>query len=274
MTEKLPISVLILTKNEEQDLPGCLDSLTWSDDVLIIDSQSTDATAAIAAQYQARFVIRAFDGYASQRNFGLQQSFKYDWILIVDADERVTESLRAGMGEFIRRVPADVAAGRLQRRDIWWGRWLKHAQITPLYIRLIRKGKAFYEREINEVLKVEGEVGDISGHLDHYPFSKGLSHWIDKHSRYASMEADVIVNNQLGSYRWSKALWGDSLAERRANQKAIFIRLPLRPVIKFFYMFFWRRAFLDGVQGFRYCMLQCIYEYFIALYVVEKNVKQ
>ena len=250
------ISILILTKNEQQDLPDCLASAAWSDDVHVLDSESTDMTVALAEKAGAIVLVRPFDGYASQRNFGLKLPYKHDWILILDADERITPELAAEMLAFVKAAPLNVAAARMRRRDIWWGRWLKHAQISPFYVRLVRAGRAHYEREINEVLVVDGDIIDFTQPFDHYPFSKGLDHWISKHNTYSRMEAEVIANGALIKPSWRIAILGNDFSERRVHQKAIFYGLPARPFIKFIYMLLARRAFLDGWPGIRYAVLQ------------------
>lgn len=265
----MQVSVLILTKNEQQDLPGCLESVHWSDDVHVLDSQSTDNTLQIASDSGAKVTVRAFDGYASQRNFGLKLPFKNAWVLILDADERIPETLVKEMQTFITKVPSGVAAARMRRRDIWWGRWLKHAQISPFFVRLVRVGRAHYEREINEVLVADGTIEDLQETFDHYPFSKGLDHWISKHNLYSQMEAKVIATGGVISPSWKVAFFGSDFNERRVHQKAIFYKLPGRPFIKFMYMLVARRAFLDGMAGIRYAILQAIYEYFIVLKVKE-----
>lgn len=263
------ISILILTKNEQQDLPGCLDSVAWSDDIHVLDSQSTDNTLQIAESFGAKITVRAFDGYASQRNFGLQLPFKYQWVMILDADERITPSLSIEMHALVQSVDASTAGVRMRRRDIWWGRWLKHAQISPFYIRLVRVGRTHYEREINEVLIVDGEIAELSEPFDHYPFSKGLGHWINKHNAYSRMEAELVAKGLVIKPVWKIAFFGKDFGERRMHQKAIFYGLPARPLIKLFYMLIVRRAFLDGWAGIRYSILQAIYEYFIVLKTKE-----
>ena len=263
------ISILILTKNEQQDLPGCLESVAWSDDIHVLDSHSTDNTLQIAESFGAKISVRSFDGYASQRNFGLQLPFKYDWLMILDADERITSSLASEMNTFVKSASKNVGGVRMRRRDIWWGRWLKHAQISPFYVRLVRIGRVHYEREINEVLIVDGEIAELSEAFDHYPFSKGLDHWISKHNAYSRMEAEVVVNGLIVKPVWKIALFGKDFGERRMHQKAIFYGLPARPLIKLFYMLIVRRAFLDGWAGIRYSILQAIYEYFIVLKTKE-----
>jgi len=268
------ISVLILTKNEQLDLPGCLASVSWCDDVHILDSESTDQTREIANNAGAHITVRAFDGYASQRNAGLKLSFKHQWVLILDADERITALLADEMAAFVETAPMHIAGARMRRRDIWWGRWLKHAQISPFYVRLVRVGRAHYEREINEVLVVDGDVADLTHAFDHYPFSKGLDHWIDKHNTYSRMEAQLVAKRTYMTPSWNTALFGRDFGERRVHQKAIFYGLPARPFIKFFYMLIVRRAFLDGWPGVRYSALQAIYEYFIVLKTKEIQAKK
>ena len=263
------ISVLILTKNEQQDLPGCLASVAWSKDVHVLDSESIDATVTLAEKAGAIVTVRAFEGYASQRNFGLKLPFKHNWLLILDADERITPTLAVEMQAFVATVPLNVAGARMRRRDIWWGRWLKHAQISPFYVRLVSVGRAHYEREINEVLVVDGDIVDLTQSFDHYPFSKGLDHWISKHNTYSHMEAEVIAKGSLIKPSWRIALFGNDFSERRVHQKAIFYGLPARPFVKFIYMLIARRAFLDGWPGVRYALLQAIYEYFIVLKTKE-----
>lgn len=262
------ISVLILTKNEELDLPDCLASVAWSDDVHVFDSFSSDKTVEIAQKCGGKVTQRTFDGYASQRNAALSGlDFKYDWILILDADERIPQTLVPKLRKGIEEVTDLVNGFRLRRRDFLDARWLKHAQISPFYIRLVRKGKARYHREINEVLEVTGTVEEIDGYFDHYPFSKGSSHWLQKHNHYSSMEAQRWVEEHTGNIHFSfkKAFFSKDFTEKRFHQKGLFYKLPARPLIKWLYMVIGRRAFLDGRAGLKYATLQAIYEYFIVL---------
>jgi glycosyltransferase involved in cell wall biosynthesis len=270
----IPVSVLILTKNEEKDILGCLDSVSWSDDIQVLDSGSTDATVRLAESRGATVTHRPFDGYASQRNAGLRLPFKHRWVMVLDADERLPAALVGEMAAFVASAPSDVAGARIRRRDIWWGQWLKHAQISPFFIRLVRVGRARYEREINEVMVVDGEVTDLSHSFDHFPFSKGLDHWIAKHNVYSRMEAEVIASGQRGQPSLRQALFGADFNTRRVHQKGLFYRLPGRPFIKFAYMLMVRGAFLDGWAGIRYAILQSIYEYFIVLKTREIQSEQ
>jgi glycosyltransferase involved in cell wall biosynthesis len=257
-------SVLVLTKNEEVDLPECLQSVCWCDDVWILDSGSADKTVQIAVSQGAQVCVRPFDGFASQRNFGLRNiPFKYEWLLILDADERPTEELRSAIHRFIDEASDQVSAGRIRRRDFYMCRWLKHAQISPYFVRLVRHAKVRYEREVNEVMIVDGDIVAVDGYLDHYPFSKGMSHWLTKHNVYSTMEAAQMRTGVEASF--TTALFHPDFNLRRKHQKVFFYKMPLRPFIKFCYMFFVRRSFLDGRAGINYTMLQCIYEYMISL---------
>lgn len=260
------ISVLILTKNEEQDLPGCLDSVAWSNDVQVLDSESTDRTVEIARERGCTVTTRKFDGYAKQRNAGMALAFKHPWVLVLDADERPTPALSAEMNDAVDAAPEAVSGFRMRRRDFLWGTWLKHAQMTPFYVRLLRVGKAHYTRDINEVVEVQGEILELHAPLDHYAFSKGISHWVAKHNSYSTREAELLASGkavQGASLR--DALFAKNFHERRVAQKAIFYELPGRPLIKWCYMMFVRRAILDGHAGVMYATLQSIYEYLIEI---------
>jgi glycosyltransferase involved in cell wall biosynthesis len=260
------ISVLILTKNEEQDLPGCLESVAWSDDVQVLDSESTDRTVEIARARGCTVTTRRFDGYAKQRNAGMALAFKHAWVLVLDADERPTPALSAEMNDAVDAAPESVSGFRMRRRDFLWGTWLKHAQMTPFYVRLLRVGKAHYTRDINEVVEVQGEILELHAPLDHYAFSKGISHWVAKHNSYSTREAELLASGaavQAASLR--DALFAKNFHERRVAQKAIFYELPGRPLIKWCYMMFVRRAILDGHAGVMYATLQSIYEYLIEI---------
>ena len=272
LRRKLMISVLILTRNEEQDLPGCLESVAWCDDVFVFDSFSTDRTAEIARSHNVNFVQREFDGYSSQRNAALDGlPFRHEWIFILDADERPTPEVSREMQDKASAAGPELSGFRVRRRDYFNGTWLKHAQISPYYIRLVRRGKARYTREINEVLEVDGQIGDLESPLDHFPFSKGIAHWINKHNIYSTMEAEVVAGGAADSdASWKTALLAKDFHVRRVAQKAIFYHMPARPLIKWFYMMFVRGAILDGKAGVAYANLQAIYEYFIVLKTRER----
>jgi glycosyltransferase involved in cell wall biosynthesis len=265
------ISILILTRNEQQDLPGCLASVSWSDDIHVFDSQSTDSTVDIAKAAGAHIYTRTFDDYATHRNAALTTvPFKYPWVFLLDADERPTPELSREMQQLTLAAPSETAAFRVRRRDHLFGTWLKHAQLSPYYIRLVRPERAHYTRTINEVLEIDGTIAQLSYLLDHFPFSKGISVWVEKHNRYSTMEAELIVRNQgLQNPSLITALRHPDFHTRRLHQKALFYRLPGRPLLKWLYMVFLRGAILDGTAGLTYATLQAFYEYLIVLKTKE-----
>lgn len=263
------ISVLIFTKNEQQDLPACLASVAWCDDVQVLDSFSTDRTVELARSAGARVTQRAFDNWAAHQNFAARELvFKHPWVLHLDADERVTTRL----AEELRALPADDprAAFRIRRRDFFFdGAWLKYVQVTPWYVRLFRPARIRYERLVHQVAVVDGEIGELTQPFDHYPFSKGIGFWLERHIRYAAVEAGMLVQQNREPGSWKTALFGGDFHQRRVHQKRLFYQLPCRPLVKFLYLVVWRRAFLDGRAGLAYALLMAIYEYFIVLHTRE-----
>jgi Glycosyl transferase family 2 len=273
------ISVLVLTKNEEHDLQACLESVGWADDIHVYDSGSTDATTAIATRAGARVVVRPlsggremFDGNeAEHKNWALANiRFKHEWVLHLDADERPSAELIASMQQAVRD-PGDKVAFRVRRRDFWGDRWLKHAVASSYYLRLFRPQRMRYERLINPVSIPDGPAGDLTGYLDHYPFSKGMAHWLNRHNAYSSLEAQQIVRNQGEQQPFSlvQAFFGKDVNARRFHQKELFYRLPARPLLKFLLLYLGKGGFLDGIAGFQYAALQSFYEYLIVLKTKE-----
>jgi glycosyltransferase involved in cell wall biosynthesis len=258
------VSVLVLTLNEEQDLPGCLDSVAWSDDIHIFDSNSTDRTAEIARSRGATVTTRTFDTYARQRNAAIQLPFRHPWVLVLDADERATSELSVEVQRAVAEAAANVSAFRIRRRDFLWGTWLKHAQLTPYYVRLVRVGRVHYTRDINEFVEVEGDTGQLTAPLDHMAFSKGLAYWVAKHNQYSTAEAELLATGDaVRDASLKEALFASDFHDRRAAQKALFYRMPARALLKWMYMMFVRGAVLDGAAGVMYATLQSFYEYLI-----------
>jgi glycosyltransferase involved in cell wall biosynthesis len=261
------ISVLILTKDEQQNLPACLESVRWSDDIHVFDSYSSDGTGGIAREAGAHLVQREFDNWSAHQNWGLRNiQFTHPWVLYIDADERVTPELATGLRQAVQN-PGDTVAFRIQRRDLWGGRWLKHVQMSSYYIRLFRPEKIRYERLVNPISIADGPVREIEGYLDHYPFNKGMSHWLHRHNSYSSFEARQIQWNRAANKEFSlrQALFASDPNERRFHQKELFYRMPARPLLKFLLLYVGKRGFLDGRPGFNYAVLQSFYEYMIVL---------
>lgn len=277
--QSIPVSVLILTKNEQHDLPGCLDSVVWSDDVHVFDSGSTDDTVLIAQQHGAGVTTRTYPhsnapfggDESAHKNWGLKNiPFKHDWVLMLDADERATPVLLDAMRQWCS-AKATAAAYRINRRDYFMGTWIKHVTPSPFNIRLVRLGRVHFERIINPITVVDGETVELDAHFDHFPFSKGMSHWFAKHNGYSTHEAQHILATQQTQqcYEWRKALFSRDRNERRVHQKGLYYQMPLRPLVMFIGLYIGKRGFLDGRAGLVYAMLRAIYEYMIVLKVDE-----
>lgn len=266
------VSVLVLTKNEERDLPGCLKSVSWSDDVVVFDSCSTDHTKDIAVDFGARVIERPFDNWASHQNWGLRNiPFRNPWVFYIDADERITPETAGELQVIAQNLNRKFVAYRIRRRDFFQGRQLRFVQTSPWYIRFFRPEFVHYERLVNPVTLVDGDVGDLVHPLDHYPFSKGISHWISRHNSYSSLEAQQIIKNRKNqeSFSLRHAFIERDFNRRRFHQKELFYRLPARPLIKFVLLYVLKGGFLDGQPGFTYAILQSIYEFMIELKVQE-----
>jgi glycosyltransferase involved in cell wall biosynthesis len=260
----MPVSVLILTLNEEINLGDCLDSVAWADDRVVLDSHSSDGTVGIAIDRGARVVQRRFEDWSSHQNWAVRHiEFRHPWVLYLDADERCPDDLRDEVQAAVRD-PAGPAAYRIRRKDFYMGRWLRHAQLYPTWlVRLFRPGRIRYERLVNPVAIVDGATGELESHILHYPFSHGVSHWIARHNGYSDMEAVEKLQASGGvPSDWRTLASRDPNLRRRAL-KELFFRMPARPLVKFGYYYFWRRGFLDGRAGLNYATLQSIYEYLI-----------
>jgi glycosyltransferase involved in cell wall biosynthesis len=260
----MPLSVLVLTLDEEINLADCLDSVSWSDDRIVLDSFSSDRTVEIAQARGARIVQRRFDDWASHQNWAVRNiEFRHPWVLYIDADERCPQDLQLEALAAVR-VPSQFAAFRIRRKDFFMGRWLRHAQLYPTWlVRLFRPGRIRYERLVNPVASIDGSVGQLNSHILHYPFSHGVAHWIARHNKYSDMEAlEKMKAQEGGSIEWRTLGSPDPNARRRAL-KDLFFRMPARPVVKFAYYYLWRRGFLDGRAGLTYATLQSFYEYLI-----------
>src|SRR5262249_12658200 len=155
--------------------------------------------------------------------------FRHPWVLYVDADERCGTDLRDEIAQRARSDSPEVAF-RMRRKDYFMGRWLKHAQLYPTwFVRLFRPDRIRYERLVNPVAVVDGPIGDLEGHLTHFPFSHGISHWLARHNRYSDLEAiEALKAAETGAGDGS--LWSGDPNERRRAMKDLFFRMPARPL--------------------------------------------
>ena len=264
------VSALILTLNEEANLAKCLDSLSWCDDVVVLDSYSSDGTERIADEKGARFVQRKFDDYATQRTYGLQKiSYKHPWVLMVDADEEITTELREEMDGVLAAGTGGTTMYRIRRKDFFMGKWIKHSSGYPTWFaRLLKIGHVHCERSINEHCETAGEIGYLKQHFLHYPFNKGMAAWLEKHNRYSTMEAELMVQGGKQQSKDVSIFSSDPMLRRKAI-KALVYRLPCRPTLVFLALYILRLGFLDGMAGLRFCQLRKTYEFMIDCKVKE-----
>jgi glycosyltransferase involved in cell wall biosynthesis len=265
------ISVVILTLNEEKNLAACLESIKWCDDVLIVDSYSSDKTLEIAEFSGASIIQHRFDGFASQRNYAIENhTFKYDWVLHLDADERVSDELC----EEIKSVTVKVEkpAYRIASMMMFCGKWLKHAGMYPAYqVRLGRKDFLRFVQAGHGQREDAGggQIGTLKSPLIHYCFSKGLTDWFEKHNRYSRDESLWASKSSQDKIDWPGIFSMNDGVRRRRALKDLSFRLPFRPTLRFLYMYVAHLGFLDGWQGFTYCRLLSIYEYMTLIKIKE-----
>lgn len=270
----MPFSILILTCNEEVNLPACLKSMQRCDDIVILDSFSIDDTEKIANTFGIKFHRRAFDNYAAQRNHGINQiTFKHPWLLMVDADEIVPPELFTEIENVVSSKDDSTTLYRMRRKDHFMGRWIKRSSGYPTWFgRLIKIGSVRVERAINEEYATDGKIGYLEHHLNHYPFNKGLSAWLEKHNRYSTMEAQLIVNGELAPSSLKNLINKDPTI-RRKTVKAVVYRIPGRPLLVFIAFYILRGGFLDGKAGLTFCALRAFYEFMIDCKVRESRLR-
>jgi glycosyltransferase involved in cell wall biosynthesis len=264
------ISVLILTLNEQSNLSRCLESLRWSDDLVVLDSLSNDRTVEIAENAGARIFQRRFDDWAAHQNWALDNiKFKHPWVYYSDADEVVTTELRDELLQAAAKSSPFVAY-RLRYKNFFMGRWIRHCGIYPVWIlRFFRPDKIRWERLVNPTVKVNGREGKLQAHFEHYSFNNGFNAWMEKHNRYSWHEAEENLKVlSRGRLDWRR-LYSPDPAERRRALKELSFRLPCRPLLRFTYMYILRLGFLDAVPGYHYCRLLSIYEYMVVMKMKE-----
>ena len=188
---------------------------------------------------------------------------------MVDADERVSEDLRAEVELLSCLDSADIALFRIRRKDMFFGQWLRRSSGYPTWFgRLARVGHVTVERKINEEFRTDGKVGFLKGHLIHYPFNKGVTYWLERHNRYSSMEAETL-NEEIRRYVQWMGMFAKDPATRRKTLKQLAYRLPARPTLIFIYLYIVRMGFLDGKAGFVFCSLRKMYESMIDTKMLE-----
>jgi glycosyltransferase involved in cell wall biosynthesis len=262
----IPVSVMIFTLNEEINLPQCLDSLKWCDDIIVVDSYSTDHTEAICRSAGARFFQHPFEGFGSQRNWALDNTNpRYKWVLILDADERVPFGLVTEIRGVVQSARESVAGYRLKRRFYMWGHWLRYSSLYPTWVvRLIHRDRVRYiNRGHAETQEVRGEILRLENDLIDENL-KGMEAWFERQNRYSSKDAEYELCQEDEFFRVYDLIRNDPLA-RRAALKRLARNFPGRPLLYFLYSYVWRLGFLDGSPGLMFCLMKALYQQMITI---------
>lgn len=272
---KLPISVIILTFNEEVNIRDCIASCAWCDDIHVLDSGSKDRTCEIARAMGATVHVNKFKSFGDQRNWAIDHiACKHPWHFHLDADERFTPDL---LTEMLDRLgpdgsKSDCAAYQCPSKMILMGRWLKWSGGYPSYqVRLFKFGECrFMDFGHGQREDTHGKVGILDEPYMHFNFSKGLLEWFYKHNDYSSREGNegVLIRSH-GKPTWGQLITSDHVAKRRAWKNMSYF-MKGRALWRFLYNYVFRLGVLDGVAGFRYCSMISSYEYWTELKIKEK----
>lgn len=252
------ISAIVLTKNEEKNIVDCLESLLWCDEILVLDDNSEDKTVQIIENLKNKkikvLVHPLNNDFSKQRNFALWET-QHEWVLFVDADERVSLALEYEILSSINSSLGDFSGYFLKRRDVIWGKELKYGETGNIkLLRLVKKNKGEWQGRVHEVLRIKGRIGELRNPLMHYPH-QNLTEFLQEVNFYTDLRAKELFNKGIKVYWWSIILY---------------------PLGKFFLNFILRRGFLDGLHGFVFATLMSFHSFLVRgkLWLLwEKNKK-
>ncbi|MCW0221277.1 MAG: glycosyltransferase family 2 protein [Prosthecobacter sp.] len=278
---KVPVSILIPIKNEAHNLPRCLESVAWANEIFVVDSASTDESQTMAEAHGAKVVQFDFNGiWPKKKNWSLENlPFSHEWVFILDADEVMPPEAE----EEFRRIVTDsnhpLDGYWINRRFMFLGKWLKHAYYPNWNLRLFRHRLGRYEKltdvatasgdnEVHEHVVIEGgRTGRLKCEMDHYAFPS-VDVFVEKHNRYANWEARVALDQYLKAS--SGSLQHGAVGLRR-RLKQLSQKMPFRPMLRFLYVFVWQRGFLDGIEGYHFAKLHAMYEYLCVVKTFEQK---
>ena len=265
---KLPISIIVPCKNEEANLERCLQSVSWVDEIFVVDSQSNDRTTKIAQEQGATVVQFEYKGgWPKKKNWALENlPFSHEWVLILDADECLPTEAEDEIRKIVSNPNEKHAGYWINRRYFFLGKPLKHAYFPNWNLRLFKHKFGRYEKitelntdsgdnEIHEHVVVQGTTGKLNSIMDHYAFPS-IDSFIEKHNRYSNWEAVVESSAEDDE----TALQHDGVKGKRRLRK-IFRKLPFRPTLRFIYVYFWQKGILDGWRGYIFARLHAQYEF-------------
>jgi glycosyltransferase involved in cell wall biosynthesis len=265
---KLPVTVIIAVRNEAHNLPRCLRALGEAGEVIVVDSQSSDATVEIAREFGAQVVQFHYQGgWPKKRQWAMDTlPLAHDWILLLDADEVLTPELTAEIQRAIQNP--GINGYYIALRIHFLGRVLRHGDARFWKLSLFRRGKGRYEcrlkdqdasmadMEVHEHVYVDGRTARLENPLIHHNI-ESLSRYIQKHNEYSNWEARVLAEKDAGGSEISATLFGTQAQRRRWLKEKLFA-IPGSPLLLFVYRYVFRLGFLDGVSGLIYCGFQAV----------------
>ena len=270
----IPVTVIVLTYNEEVNIGRCLGALHAFEDIVVVDSGSKDSTLnTIREDFpKVRVYDHPFDDFGQQRNWALDETdAKFDWVLFIDADEFMEEPLVSEITEFVAN-PQGKVGGFIAGRNYFLGTWLKHCTFYPSFqLRLLKRGDVRYRKEGHGQREVtDGELDYLTASWRHEGFSKGLHQWIARHNNYSSNEVELLLRLRDEKLSVGGMFSLDSIKRRRAL-KVLGAKLPGRPLTRFLYTYVLRLGFLDGRAGFVFCQLRFAHDCHILAKIAERQ---
>jgi glycosyltransferase involved in cell wall biosynthesis len=275
----VPVTILVPTRNEASNLERCLKSVQWASEIYVVDSKSTDATGQIAESFGASVVQFEYNGgWPKKKNWALTHlPFRNEWVLLLDADEVLCEGGREEI-ERVLKSKSEISGYWINRRFMFLGKWLKHAYYPNWNLRLFRHSLGRFERlvegetnsgdvEIHEHVFVKGATGRLKTELEHYAFPS-VESFIEKHNRYSNWESRFEWELKK---KGTPSLLQDRRVNLRRHLKLLSRKLPMRPLLRFWYIYFVQRGFLDGIEGYYFAQLHACYEWMSVIKAFELN---
>lgn len=245
------IAALIITQNEEENIRECLESINWCDEIVLVDSYSEDQTVAISREYTEKIYLRKFDDFAAQRNYALEK-IESDWVLVIDADERVSGELRREIEEILSDNSHDVQAYKISFKNYFLGKWIKYCGWYPDYhLRLFKNNHQLkYDGMVHENVKIKGKINQLANPLIHFTY-KNLEHYINKMNHYTT-------------------LWSED--REKKGKKIGMINVLFRTCLEFIKKYFLKKGVLLGRQGLILSILSSYYIFIRSAKLWEKNI--
>jgi glycosyltransferase involved in cell wall biosynthesis len=253
--EREKFTAIVPTFNNERIIRRCLESVKWADEILVVDSFSTDKTLDICREYGARIIQHAYINSALQKNWAIPQA-AHEWILLLDSDEELESGFKEEVSSILGDSDQNIDGYRMARKNLIYGKWIKTCGIYPDYlVRLFRKKCRYVEREVHAHLDISPErIGSFDRHIIHYDFTD-LNSYLIKFSRYMKYELDQLV---------------------KENRRFRLREITLRPLYMFCWSYLYKQGFRDGIRGFFLSVLKAHYNFtmYMKLWEEERSKKE